>query len=469
MANLTLKTVFSAIDRMSGPMKSITGKMEKFNTVAGKVARMGAAFVKGVAAVGAASLVAGVAVFKATEAFAERGDDIARNAGILGLTAEGYQELSYAAMMADVETESFTAASKKLNANLGQLKMKQGALYTALSKTNPALARQLRNAKNTDEAFQLVADAISSETDVQKRATLAVAAFGKTGQDLIPMMEGLNDARKEARASGAIISDKDITAASRLDDSLKRIKAIGIGALNSTLGALADKLAPIVDRMTAWISANRELIASKIESTISKVGDIIGFIASPGVISGLAALAIGIKAVGVASMVLGAGNPMIMAVGVLAGLITLIVANWDKITGFFDRLDKQVYDSSPFLQNVKAKEDSLNANVAQSPAARAANDLAAYMAAQNGTPLTSENALEGASTLVDPLARMQAQENARHRGAPLAPAPSSSTTTSRSILDLNINGLPPGSSAKQTGQAPGITVNLGNTMRRQGN
>ena len=208
MAKFTIQSVFTAIDQISGPVKTMRGQVSLF----GKDARSSidnvsksAGMLKGAITGVIAALTTGAAA-KALGEFAGRGDDIARNAGILGLTAEAYQELSYAAKMADVEQDAFASATKKLNNNLGQLKSGTGSLYSTLVKTNPQLARQLRTARDTDAAFQLVADALATETDVQKRAVIAQAAFGKTGQDLIPMMEDLAAARKKAREAGIMDS-----------------------------------------------------------------------------------------------------------------------------------------------------------------------------------------------------------------------------------------------------------------------
>jgi X-X-X-Leu-X-X-Gly heptad repeat protein len=426
MAKLTLKTVFSAVDRMSGPVKTITDKMEKFNAATGKLAKMGAAAAKAAAYVAAAAVAAGAAIGRATVAFAERGDDIARNASILGLSASAYQELAYAANLADVEMEAMTSATKKLNNNLGQLKSGTGALYTELKRTNPQLARQLRAASSTDEAFTLMADAIAKETNIQKRATLAQAAFGKTGQDLIPMMQGLAAARKEARDSGTIISDADVSTASRLDDALKRLKATGMSLANSSLAIVAEKLAPIAERMTAWAQANREIIGQKIDAAISaitKTLEALWFLLDSGIVPALLAAGLAMKVFAGAEAVLAVAkmaksmgglsaaftalglSPGMLAIGAIAALIMLIVSNWDKITGFFDKM----------------------ANSAPSPI----------------------GAADGPETDA--------------WGVPLAPA--SASSSSSSTLDVNFNNAPAGTTMRQTGKAPGISINQGATMR----
>jgi hypothetical protein len=99
---------------------------------------------------------------------------------------------------------------------------------------------------------------------------------------------------------------------------------------------------------------------------------------------------------------------MVLALASIAALITLIVTNWDKITGFFDRMA-----GGKTQHNIAGREST-----------------------KYGDASTGYGDL----------------------------APVSSTTTERSILDVNFANPPAGMTARQTGQAPGISVNLGQTL-----
>ena len=114
-------------------------------------------------------------------------------------------------------------------------------------------------------------------------------------------------------------------------------------------------------------------------------------------------------------MVMGAGNPYILAIAATASLITLIVANWDKITGFFNNI-------------------------------------------QGGSSPLGSTGNYGTGSAIDDM-----------YGAPVSPntgmiAATSSSSVSRSVVDLNIPNPPPGTSAIQRGAAPGFTLNLGRQM-----
>jgi len=277
MAGLTIKTIFSAVDKLTGPARTMTGSVDKFSASAKRSISgisSGVSRMRGLLMSTAAILTTGV-IAKSITDFAEKGDEIGRIARTLGLTGEALQELQYAAKQADLPAEDLATAFKKMNNNLGELKGGSGALYTHLKKANPQLARQLRTVKDSDGAFMLLMDAISKETDVQKRASLAQAAFGKAGQNLIEMAvggaEALAQLRKEAHASGSMISNQGVGAADNFTKSLKKMTSSIQYLKNAALEDLMRALTPVLEGIVAWTQANRELLKQKIHDAVDKI------------------------------------------------------------------------------------------------------------------------------------------------------------------------------------------------------
>jgi phage-related protein len=252
--------VTSVTKKISG---SVAGMSKSMASVGRAASRMG-----GLLRVAAVGLVAGAAG-KALSSFGDRADDISDVAKRVGMSAVALQEFQYAAKMADLSAEDLTSVLQKMNNNLGS-----GALYGTLVKVNPQLARQLKHTKDSEQAFTTLMDAISKETNVQKRAAIAQAAFGKSGQAVIDMAADLNEKRKEAQASGAIISDDDVAAGAALHNSILRIKAAGMGILNTVLGRLAQSIGPVLEGFNKWILANKEFIGQKIDMVFKVIGDI---------------------------------------------------------------------------------------------------------------------------------------------------------------------------------------------------
>lgn len=353
MAGLTIKTVFAALDRVSGPVKTMQGQVGKYAAAANRAtSSIGAGFgrLKGIIGMALGGLTVGAAIH-AIDAFAARGDDISDISKRVGMSAEAWQEYVYAAKLADLTSEDLTGVMQKMNNNLGQLKTGTGTLYTNLTKTNPALARQLRTVKDSDQAFSLLMDSIAKETNVQKRAALAQAAFGKSGQAIIDMAGDLNEKRREAHAAGAVISNEDVQNAQRMHNSILRLKSSGMGLLNNVLGRIAASLAPILEKWSAWVMTNRELIGQRIDKVFDGIRSVMSALKEPVRVvfaafkwlvdrrilflagAGIWYMTVAMGALSAAM----SGNPIgatILAFEALVIVILVVIRYWKEITGF---------------------------------------------------------------------------------------------------------------------------------------
>ncbi|MHA1170410.1 MAG: hypothetical protein ACTSRU_21490, partial [Candidatus Hodarchaeales archaeon] len=121
--------------------------------------------------------LATAALAKNTFEVAKNGDEYAKQGNILGVTAEEYQELAFAADRSGVEMGTLTSAIAGMNRRIGEARNGTGALVTALKDSNPELLEQLKSAKGTSEAFDIMTTAMATTTDVQDRAALSSAAF----------------------------------------------------------------------------------------------------------------------------------------------------------------------------------------------------------------------------------------------------------------------------------------------------
>jgi len=200
---------------------------------------------------------------------------IGRTAIQLGMTTDAFQRLSYAAKLTDTPVEAMEMAFKKLNMGMGQLRVGAGPLHALMAKINPALSRQLRIVKDSKGAFLLVADAMSRTKNAQTRAALAQAAFGKSGQEMIPMLlqgrAGLEKLMKEASIYGSVLDDKTIVASEHLEDTLKRLRGMFGSLKDKVLSTLVTAIGPYVDKATEWVRTHEDLIKQKIPEYIDKV------------------------------------------------------------------------------------------------------------------------------------------------------------------------------------------------------
>ena len=116
---LAVQTIFSALDHVTGPMANMERNGARYSrSMQRHGAAIGASFgrLRGFVIGAAAALTTGLAA-KAVKDFADHSDEVARMSNILGLTATAWQEMTYAAKMADLTSEDLAGAMKKMNNN----------------------------------------------------------------------------------------------------------------------------------------------------------------------------------------------------------------------------------------------------------------------------------------------------------------------------------------------------------------
>jgi flagellin-specific chaperone FliS len=121
-----------------------------------------------------------------------------------------------------------------------------------------------------DKQFLAIADALAAVEDPAERSALAVAIFGKSGTDLLPMLKdgkaGLTAFREEAHELGLVIDKEAVAAGDKLGDSLDKLdeqfKALG----NTMATQLTPVIQPIIDDLNElmknfgqWAKDNPEL------------------------------------------------------------------------------------------------------------------------------------------------------------------------------------------------------------------
>lgn len=159
----------------------------------------------------------------------------------LGITAESYQELSYAAKLAGVEQEDFSKAMDAFAKRLGEVKVGGSAVEGTLAKLGLSLA-DLRG-KSPDEALRIVADRVKGLQDPMQRASVLSELFGRSGIKMgLMLMEGsagMKAMANEARRLGFILSDETIKKAAEADDEFDRIgQALKVAGVNISAGFL---------------------------------------------------------------------------------------------------------------------------------------------------------------------------------------------------------------------------------------
>jgi TP901 family phage tail tape measure protein len=157
------------------------------------------------------------------------------------------------AKMGDAAKVAYPEASQ-----FGETLGKLGLKLSALDKLNP------------QEAFYVLADAVSKVKDPMLKSSLAMEVFGKQGVQLLPLLsEGsakIKELGQEAERLGIVFSEEAAQQAAAFNDEIDRIKAAFQG-LTYTIGKIflpvasemLEKIQPIIVQVKDWIQTHPEL------------------------------------------------------------------------------------------------------------------------------------------------------------------------------------------------------------------
>ena len=197
------------------------------------------------------------------------GDQIAKMSRRTGMGVEALSELAFAADRSGTGLEGVEKSVRRMQRSIYDLERglsTSKAGFAALGLTLSDL-----KALSPEDQFTLIADRLASVADPSRRAALAMELFGRSGTELLPMLEGgagaISRLREEARRLGVTVSATDAAGAKALQDAWTdarwafRAVARTVGAgLAPALKDIADRLKPVIVSMRDWIDGHRPLV-----------------------------------------------------------------------------------------------------------------------------------------------------------------------------------------------------------------
>lgn len=199
---------------------------------------------KWAAGIGAAALAAGGAMVAAAKDEAANLDVIDKASKRMGISAESYQQLSYAAGLCGVEMSTMEKAAKKL--------------------------------EGTDLSLDDALNQIMSLSDETERTQAAIDLFGESvAYSMGPMLqeggESFDAMKQEAKDLGLVLSNDVVAGGAEMNDSFKKIDG-AVGALKS---GLMSQFMPVIQKLLDWVIQHMPEIQAFISNTISTISGLI--------------------------------------------------------------------------------------------------------------------------------------------------------------------------------------------------
>lgn len=290
----------------------------------------------------AAVAAAGAAAFAAVSQSAARADAAWKSSQSLGIPIEQVGRLRYNAEMAGASFETLETGIRKASQSIGvALRGASNEGTKAFSSVGVALKNADGTARSMDLILGDVAERFATLPDGAQKTSLAIAMFGRSGAQLIPMLnqgrDGLAAMGDEAEKLGLVFGERTGRLAERFNDNLARMAKATEGLVNSFGAMLLPAAVAITDAMVAMQPSADAVIAGFAEiARWAGVGAsaLAGFFA-PAVLTGLSAVsvAIGTTMVG-AVRALGAAmlaNPLGLLIGGIAAAVTAAFMFRDEI------------------------------------------------------------------------------------------------------------------------------------------
>lgn len=252
-----LETEQKSVTGLGGAFTVVKGKVQELNTalqpVAGAVQKVGQVSAtvfqtgaKALLAYGTAAASAGIAVVKLTGSAAAAADDLNTLSTQTGISTEELQKMQYAADLIDVPVDTVAKSMAKLTKNMSSAQSGTGATAEAFASLGVSVTDSNGELRNNQDVFNDTIAALGNVENETQRDALAMQIFGKSAQELNPLIEGgadkLQELGDQAEAAGLIMSQDALDGLNAYNDSLDILKANAGASGNVLAGAFAPAL-----------------------------------------------------------------------------------------------------------------------------------------------------------------------------------------------------------------------------------
>ena len=223
-----------------GPFtKSLTSANDNLIKTGASAEKFGLLAGAALAGLTVAAVAAGAALYKALSSAIDRADEMSKAAQKFGVPVDQLSALKYAADLAGVSFDSLGTGLRKLAQNMSDT---AGGATSQASRAFEALGISTTDAsgnlKTTSQvSWRSIRQVSRRLEDGAGKTALAMALFGRSGSDLIPLLnQGGAELAKmtdEAEKLGFVFDQNTASAAERTNDAFKKLGLIFEGFSNS--------------------------------------------------------------------------------------------------------------------------------------------------------------------------------------------------------------------------------------------
>ena len=194
------------------------------------------------------------AFVKCSKDVAAFADDLLTLSAQTGIATDELQKMQYAADFVDVSVETMTGSMNKLTRTMSSARDGSKDASEAFKKLHIRITDGQGALRDSNDVFYETIDRLGQIKNETERDALAMKIFGKSAQELNPLIKAGSDRLKElgveAENLGVIMGEEDLEKAGQFNDALDRMGKVADGLKNS----LGMALIPIITSLFEAIS-----------------------------------------------------------------------------------------------------------------------------------------------------------------------------------------------------------------------
>ncbi|MDX1486588.1 MAG: hypothetical protein R3268_00200 [Acidiferrobacterales bacterium] len=186
-------------------------------------------------------------------------DASAKMADMFGMTTAELYGMKQAGELAGVSNDKLTAGLERMQRRVGLAAKGTGAAVRAIDELG--LSASEISKMGADEQYRVIAERISQVEGAANQAALAYEIFGRSGQQMLKLMNGGNEVMDEAAKR-----------ADRIGLALNRIDSAKVEASQDALTKASDAAQGLMNRITAKMAPAIELVANMFTDAAEESG-----------------------------------------------------------------------------------------------------------------------------------------------------------------------------------------------------
>lgn len=207
-------------------------------------------------------------------------DDLMTQSSITGLSTDALQEYAYMAELVDTDVSTITGSLTKLTRNMDSAKNGTGSAAEAFQTLGIDILNADGTMRDANDVFGEAIDKLGQMENQTERDALAMDLFGKSGQELNPIIdagsEAIDQFRQEAHDMGYVLDNETLDSLGGIDDSMQRLKNAMDTAKNTIAVALAPVVADITEKFVEWVqSVDWNDVMTKAKNTFNAIASVI--------------------------------------------------------------------------------------------------------------------------------------------------------------------------------------------------